>query len=199
MCHCDIIAVIHALLRYLYGNCVAMVTHWSVIHVATCCRELIVIDGTLYLGLFVSVCCCTGMFLTRYEKFCSLSLGSRPAQAQEQPPTVCLFSLFGCYLQETSSHISFTWPLPLRHQHAWWPIDVMELFLWFGCSATEPGFVWDIGTMEIWLIDWSCFLCEIFYCGSKVNEICVTIACVWEQSQYENCWALCIINCLIDI
>ena len=24
----------------------------------------------------------------------------------------------------------------------------------FGCRATEPGFAKDIGTIEIWLIDW---------------------------------------------
>ena len=25
---------------------------------------------------------------------------------------------------------------------------------WFGCRATEPGFTGDIGTIEIWLMDW---------------------------------------------
>ena len=25
---------------------------------------------------------------------------------------------------------------------------------WFGCRATEPGFAWDIGAIEVWLIDW---------------------------------------------
>ena len=46
---------------------------------------------------------------------------------------------------------------------SWWPfwaVDITQLFIdfavehRFGCRATEPGFVRDIGALEIWLIDW---------------------------------------------
>ena len=30
-------------------------------------------------------------------------------------------------------HISLAWPFPHRYRHAWWPVDVMELFLKFCC------------------------------------------------------------------
>ena len=99
------------------------------------------------------------------------SLGSRPILVQvvftlcpislEQPPVVCLFSHFSCYLQDTSEDTSLWLGLS--------PIDTViphgllmlrNCFLdfaiehWFGCCTTEPGFAGNIGAIEVWLIDW---------------------------------------------
>ena len=72
------------------------------------------------------------------------SLGSRPTQVQELFTLVphlfgttsrCLsiqpFQLLP--LRNIWRHISLTWPFPYRHQHAWCPVDVTELF---------PRFCW---------------------------------------------------------
>ena len=96
-----------------------------------------------------------------------LSLGSRLMQAQEyftlvsfsmqKPPTVCLFSYFSCNLQEASQDISWTWPPPYKHLHAWWPIDVMELLHQFSCWA------------PIWLLHHSVWLSRRYWC--QINLI----------------------------
>ena len=84
-------------------------------------------------------------------------------------------------------HISLLWPFLHRHRHARWDVDVTELFHWFccwtprmpngplmlwncvidfavehriGCRTTEPSFAGDIGTIEIWSIDWSLVQCR---------------------------------------
>ena len=99
------------------------------------------------------------------------SLGSRPILVPdlsllcpvslEQPATVCPFSQFSCYLQEISEDTSLWFGLSLIDTVT--PHGLLMLrncFLdfavehWFGCHATEPGFVVDIGAIEVWLIDW---------------------------------------------
>ena len=107
------------------------------------------------------------------ESLC-LSLGSRPTQARElftiapllffkQPPTVCPFSHFSCDLQETSYDTSLWLGLsPTETSTPNDPLMLQNCFItfavqhWFGCRATELGFVGDIGTIEIWLMNWSC-------------------------------------------
>ena len=101
------------------------------------------------------------------ELFCR-SLGSRRRQVQEhfilvsleQPPTLCLFSHFHCYLKKHFKIHLFDLALsPVT------PAFDGPLILWncvidfvvehqFGCCATEPGFAGDNGVIEIWLIDW---------------------------------------------
>ena len=79
----------------------------------------------------------------------------------EQPPAVCPFSQFSCYLQEISEDRSLWFGLS--------PIDTITLHgllmlrncfpdfavkHWFGCRTTESGFAGDIGAIEVWLVDW---------------------------------------------
>ena len=72
------------------------------------------------------------------------SLGSRPTQVQGLFTLVlylfgtssCCLSIQPCQLLPSRNiwrHISLSWLFPRRHRHAWWPIDVTELFLWFCC------------------------------------------------------------------
>ena len=46
------------------------------------------------------------------------------------------FATFKRYLKTHLFDLAF----PHRYHHSPWPVDVTELFPWFGCSATEPGF-----------------------------------------------------------
>ena len=61
--------------------------------------------------------------------------------------------------QYLKTHL-FDLVLPHRYRHSPWPVAVTELFPRFccwtliGCRTTEPGFAWDIGAIEVWLIDW---------------------------------------------
>ena len=105
--------------------------------------------------------------------------GARIIHSLEQPPTVCLFSHFSCYLYETSEDTSLWLGLSSdRYRHATWPVDVTGCILdfshehWFSCRATESGFAGGIGATEVWLIDWlipvlkgegvmRCFICII--------------------------------------
>ena len=92
------------------------------------------------------------------------SLGSRPTQAQElfalvclvslqQPTTVCSFSLFSCYLEETSLWLCF-YSTDTRTPDG--PLMLWNCFIdltieyWFGCYGTESGFTGDIDATEIW-------------------------------------------------
>ena len=100
----------------------------------------------------------------------SLSLGSRPTQAQELFTLVlCLFgtasrclSIQPCQFLPSRNiwrHISLTWPFPHRHQHAQWPIDVTKLFVWFCCWTLiwlSRHWAWlRQGYWRYWnLIDW---------------------------------------------
>ena len=102
------------------------------------------------------------------------SLGSRPTQVQE------LLTLVPCLCGTTSrclsiqpfqllpsrniwSYISLTWPFLHRHQHAWWPVDVMERFLPFCCwTLIRLSCHWAWLRQGHWhyrnLIDWLCGL-----------------------------------------
>ena len=100
--------------------------------------------------------------LTSKELVCQ-SLGSRPTQVQDHLTLVpLLFRTTSRYLsvqpfqslplRHISRHISLTWPFPNRHQHTRWPVDVMELFLWFSCWTLirllrATGFGGDIGAI----------------------------------------------------
>ena len=102
--------------------------------------------------------------------FCQ-SLGSRPIMKQDiftlvphlfGTTSLCLsvqpFQLLP--LRNIWRYISLTWPFPHRNRHAPGLLMLRKCFLnfavkhWFGCRATEPDFVGDIGAIEVWLIDW---------------------------------------------
>ena len=77
----------------------------------------------------------------------------------EQPPAVCPFSYFSCYLQEISQDTPLWLGLcPVDTSMPDGPLMLQNCFIdfavehWFGCHATEPGFTGDIGSIEIWLI-----------------------------------------------
>ena len=98
------------------------------------------------------------------------SLGSRPTQVQQLFTLVSL--LFGTTCRclsiqpfqllpsrNISKRISLTGPLPIDTS-APDGLLILNCFIdfalenWFSCHATEPGFTGDIGSIEIWLIDW---------------------------------------------
>ena len=100
------------------------------------------------------------------------SIGSRPMLVHElftlvpvsleQPPAVCPFSHFSCYLQETSEDTSL-WlglsPIVTVTPHGllilWNCLIDFAVQHWFSCCATESGgFAGDFGEIEVWLIDW---------------------------------------------
>ena len=124
----------------------------------------------------VHACGTTPIPFTEIKQRVLQSLRSKPTQLQE------LFTLLLHLFSTTSRclslqsvrllhsrniwrHISLTWLFPHRHQHAWWPVDVMELFLQFGCWTPirlSHHWAWlhqGFGGIEIWLIDWFFRLC----------------------------------------
>ena len=78
----------------------------------------------------------------------------------EQPPAVCLFSHFSCNLLEASEDTSWSGLHPTDTSRPDGSLMLQNCFIdfavehWFGCRATEPGYVGHIGAIEIWLIDW---------------------------------------------
>ena len=86
----------------------------------------------------------------------------------EEPPAVCPFNHFNCYLQETSEDTSLWFGISPTGNG----IDVRNCFLdfavehWFGCRATVPGFKGNIGAIEIWLIN---IRVKIFSILEKLN------------------------------
>ena len=73
------------------------------------------------------------------------------------------YSSFSIHLRNIWRHISSTWPFPHRYRHAWWPVDVMELFPRFCCWTLIRlshhwawlcwGY-WHYSSLIDWLIDW---------------------------------------------
>ena len=94
----------------------------------------------------------------------------------EQPPAACQFSQFSCYLQEISEDTSLWFGLSSIDTVT--PHGLLMLrscFLdfavehWFGCCTTEPGFVGDIGAIEVWLIDWLIDWGQFLQSQTKLN------------------------------
>ena len=101
------------------------------------------------------------------------SLRSRPTLVQELFTLVPhLFgTIFSCLsiqpfqllpLRNIWRHIPLSWPFPHRHGHAWWPVDITQLFPWFCCWtlirlschwAWPCRGYWRYRTLIDWLID----------------------------------------------
>ena len=86
----------------------------------------------------------------RFSHLCSVSL--------KQPPTVCPFSHFSCYLQETAQDTSLWLGLPPPPIDTSTPNDPLMLWNcffnfavehWFGYCTAESGFSRDVGAIEI--------------------------------------------------
>ena len=128
------------------------------------------------------------------------SLGSRPIRVLE------LFTLVPSFFGTTCRclsvqpvqllpsrniwrHISLIWPFPIDTATPHGLLMLRNCFLdfavehWFGCCATESGFTGDIGTIEVWLIDW---LIENIL-TQRHNEFIFTI--IWQVlEQHYYIW-----------
>ena len=123
------------------------------------------------------------------------SLGSRPTQVQEV--LTLLPRLFGATccclsvqpfqllpLRNIWRHISLTWPFPHRHRHAWWAVDVTELFPRFCCwTLIWLSRHWPWLRRAYWhyrsLIDWLMHLID------QTFALCDAFCALWSHAVFQ--------------
>ena len=75
----------------------------------------------------------------------TLLIGTTSSYLFNQPPQLLPF-------KKSRKRIVLAWPFPHKHQHARWPIDVIELLLKTDLAATP--IIWDVDDRGMLLIDW---------------------------------------------
>ena len=104
----------------------------------------------------------------------------------EQPYTISPSSHLGCHLQKTYQNIPFR--LDLSPVDTGVPYCLLMLRKNFNdftfehrssCCATEPGYAWDIGAIEIWLIYW------------LINSIIQAITTLYCLLKVKRNWKIC--------